>query len=79
MTASRLPPGHCNGIRIGTPAVTTRGMKEPEMRRIGGWISEILQNLENESVIQRVRREVEVLTEQFPLYERRRAAVSVKA
>ena len=73
------PPAVASGIRIGTPAVTTRGMKEPEMRRIGGWISEILHNLENESVIQRVRREVEVLTEQFPLYERRRAAVTSKA
>jgi glycine hydroxymethyltransferase len=73
------PPAVASGIRIGTPAVTTRGMKEPEMRRIGGWISEILHNLENESVIQRVRREVEVLTEQFPLYERRRAAVASRA
>ena len=73
------PPAVASGIRIGTPAVTTRGMKEPEMRCIGGWISAILHNLESESVIQRVRREVEVLTEQFPLYARRRAAVTSRA
>ena len=67
------PPAVASGIRIGTPAVTTRGMKEPEMRRIGAWVSEVLHNLDNESVIQRVRREVEGLTEQFPLYETRLA------
>ncbi len=69
------PPMTASGIRIGTPAVTTRGMKEPEMRRIGRWIAEVLNNLENESVVKRVRSEVEALTEQFPLYETRRAAV----
>jgi glycine hydroxymethyltransferase len=67
------PPATASGIRVGTPAVTTRGMKEPEMRRIGGWIAEVLNNLENESVLKRVRGEVEALTEQFPLYESRRA------
>lgn len=72
------PPATASGIRVGTPAVTTRGMKEPEMRKIGGWISEILKNLGNDSIIQRVRGEVEKLTEQFPLYESRRAPVSGK-
>jgi glycine hydroxymethyltransferase len=67
------PPATASGIRVGTPAVTTRGMKEPEMRRIGGWISEVLHNLDNESVQKRVRSEVEALTEKFPLYESRRA------
>jgi len=66
------PPATASGIRVGTPAVTTRGMKEAEMRRIGGWISEVLHNLENETVLKRVRAEVETLTEKFPLYERRR-------
>ena len=70
------PPATASGIRVGTPAVTTRGMKEAEMRRIGGWISEVLNNLENESVSKRVRSEVEALTEKFPLYESRRAATS---
>jgi len=70
------PPMTASGIRVGTPAVTTRGMKEPEMRRIGGWIAEVLNNLQNESVLKRVRGEVEALTEQFPLYENRRAALA---
>jgi glycine/serine hydroxymethyltransferase len=48
------------------------------MRRIGRWIAEALNNLENESVLKRVRSEVEALTEQFPLYENRRAAVASK-
>jgi glycine hydroxymethyltransferase len=69
------PPMTASGIRIGTPAVTSRGMKEPEMRLIGGWISEVLHSLDDEAVARRVRGEVEALTEQFPLYERRRAAV----
>ena len=72
------PPMTASGIRVGTPAVTTRGMKEPEMRRIGRWIAEVLNNLGNESVLSRVRAEVEALTEQFPLYENRRAALAGK-
>jgi glycine hydroxymethyltransferase len=72
------PPMTASGIRVGTPAVTTRGLKEPEMKRIGDWICEVLSNLTNESVQARVRGEVEKLTEQFPLYENRRAAVAGK-
>ncbi len=59
-------------------SVTTRGMKEPEMQRIGRWIAEVLNNLENEAVQKRVRSEVEALTDQFPLYENRRAATAGK-
>jgi len=70
------PPMVASGIRIGTPAVTTRGMKEAEMRRIGDWISEALNNLENASVLERIRKEVYALTDQFPLYENRRPAVA---
>jgi glycine hydroxymethyltransferase len=70
------PPLRASGIRVGTPAVTTRGMKEPEMQRIGRWIAEALKNLENEAVLKRVRSEVEALAEQFPLYENRRASVA---
>ena len=73
------PPMVASGIRVGTPAVTTRGMKEPEMRRIGKWIGEVLNNLENESVQKRVRGEVEALTEQFPLYESRRVPIAKTA
>jgi len=70
------PPMVASGIRVGTPAVTTRGMKEAEMQKIGGWIAEVLADLENESLLARVRNEVSALTEQFPLYESRRAAVA---
>ncbi len=66
------PPMTASGIRVGTPAVTTRGMKEPEMRQIGHWIAEVLHNLENEAVLKRVRSEVEAMTDRFPLYEKRR-------
>jgi len=72
------PPMTASGIRVGTPAVSTRGMKEPEMKRIGHWIAEVLNHLPDESVQRRVRAEVEKLTEQFPLYEQRRAVATSK-
>ncbi|MGH9446380.1 MAG: serine hydroxymethyltransferase [Terriglobia bacterium] len=65
------PPAVASGIRIGTPAVTTRGMKEPEMRQIGGWIAEALNNVEYAQALRRIRGQVLDLTEQFPLYENR--------
>jgi glycine hydroxymethyltransferase len=55
-----------SGIRIGTPALTTRGMREPEMRRIGGWIGEVLADAANTAVQERVRGEVRELCKQFP-------------
>jgi glycine hydroxymethyltransferase len=70
------PPAVASGIRVGTPAVTTRGMKEPEMRQIARWIAEVLNHLEDESTIKRVRSQVESLTDKFPLYESRRVAVA---
>ncbi len=70
------PPAIASGIRIGTPAVTTRGMQEPQMQLIAHWISEVLNNLGDETVVARVRSEVEALTDKFPLYENRRAAVA---
>ena len=73
------PPMVASGIRVGTPAVTTRGMKEAEMRRIGGWIAEVLSDLENETLLERIRKEVETLTKEFPLYESRRAAAAAQA
>ncbi len=51
-----LPPMKAGGIRMGTPAVTTRGMREPEMEKIAGWIAEILTSLGDANVEQRVRR-----------------------
>jgi glycine hydroxymethyltransferase len=73
------PPMKASGIRVGTPAVTTRGMKEPEMRQIGHWIAVVLNHWQDGSVAQRVRAEVEKLADQFPLYEKRRAAAVGKA
>jgi len=46
------------GIRLGSPSVTTRGMREPEMEQIGAWIAEILSNIGNAEIEQRVRKQV---------------------
>ena len=59
------------GIRVGSPAVTTRGMREPEMDRIAGWIAEVLGHIGDKAVEQRVRAEVAALALKFPLYARR--------
>jgi glycine hydroxymethyltransferase len=66
-----LPPLKAGGIRMGTPAVTTRGMREPEMERIAGWIAEVLDHLGDSAIEQRVRGEVAEFAAQFPLYARR--------
>jgi len=65
------PPMTPSGIRVGTPALTTRGMKEAEMNTIGDWIAEVLGAVKDESVQQKVRKEVETLCEKFPLYPSR--------
>jgi glycine hydroxymethyltransferase len=65
------PPMTAGGIRLGTPAITTRGMREPEMERIAGWIAEVLSHLGSAQVEQRVRNEVADFAVQFPLYTRR--------
>ncbi len=57
-----------SGIRLGTPATTTRGMKEPEMEQIGQWISDVLKNPSDKHVIERVRKEVMALCSRFPIY-----------
>jgi glycine hydroxymethyltransferase len=66
-----LPPMKAGGIRLGSPSVTTRGMKEPEMELIGGWIAEVLKNVGNAEIEQRIRKQVLGLTEKFPIYESR--------
>ncbi len=57
-----------SGLRIGTPAVTTRGFKEDECRQLAGWICEILANLGDESVEARIREQVKALCARFPVY-----------
>jgi glycine hydroxymethyltransferase len=65
------PPMTAGGIRLGTPAVTTRGMREPEMERIAAWIAEILSHLSDAERERRIRAEVAEFATQFPLYTRR--------
>ena len=65
------PPMKASGIRVGTPALTTRGMKEDEMRQIAALISEVLAEPDNESVQKSVRGRVEELCARFPIYEKR--------
>jgi len=67
------PPMKPSGIRVGTPAVTTRGMKEEEMRQIGRWIAEALNHRTDGAVLGRIRKQVLTLAEEFPLYSERRA------
>jgi len=73
------PPMKPSGIRIGTPALTTRGMKEAEMRQVGGWIAEVLNNRMEPNVFSKVRRQVLELAEAFPLYAARRENVHAGA
>jgi glycine hydroxymethyltransferase len=67
------PPMKPSGVRIGTPALTTRGMKEGEMRQVGRWIAEVLLQRADASVAGKVRGQVLELCEAFPLYAARRA------
>jgi glycine hydroxymethyltransferase len=73
------PPMKPSGIRIGTPALTTRGMKENEMRQVGRWISEVLHNRADSAVLARVRNQVLELAEAFPLYTERRTRAQAEA
>ena len=63
-----LPPTKTSGIRLGTSALTTRGMKEDDMRQIARWIDTVIKNLGEEKVIERVRNEVHEMCDRYPLY-----------
>ena len=58
-----------SGIRIGTPAVTSRGFKEAEVKELTGWICDVMDDLDNEQVISRVKEQVLALCKRFPVYE----------
>jgi glycine hydroxymethyltransferase len=65
------PPMVASGIRVGTPAVTTRGMRETEMEQVGEWIGRVLASPDDERVAAMVRGDVERLCRKFPLYPER--------
>ena len=67
------PPMKPSGIRIGSPAMTTRGMKEAEMRQISHWIAEALDHRTDATVLAKIRKQVLGMAEEFPLYAERRA------
>jgi glycine hydroxymethyltransferase len=71
------PPLKPSGIRIGTPALTTRGMKEKDMLQVGAFIADALNNYKDAAALGRIRRQVRELADAFPLYPELRAAVPV--
>jgi len=62
-------PFIASGIRIGSPAVTTRGMREEQMEKIGDWMAFVLDNIDDADAKERVRGEIHLLCEQFPLHQ----------
>src|SRR3954469_12293239 len=72
------PPMKPSGVRIGTPAITTRGMKEPEMKQIAKWIAETLNNRTDTAKLATVRKGVLGMCEAFPLYAERRAKLAAR-
>ncbi len=62
------PPMVTSGLRIGTPAATTRGFKEPEVRQVANWIADVLDHMGDESVVERVAAAVTDLCHRFPVY-----------
>ena len=73
------PPMVASGVRIGTPAITTRGMKNEEMKVVGKWIAEAIRERENETALESIAKKVKDLTARFPLYSRRLRESSVRA
>jgi glycine hydroxymethyltransferase len=66
--SEKRSPFVTSGVRIGTPALTTRGMKEPEMKLIAGWISEVLNDHANESLRKKIKGQVRELCKRYPIY-----------
>jgi glycine hydroxymethyltransferase len=62
------PPAVASGIRVGTPALTTKGMKEPELRKIADMFQRVIADPENEKLKQQIKNEIRELNEAFPLY-----------
>ena len=56
-----------SGIRLGTPAITTRGMKEPEMEKIADWIDRVIKNIKDESTLKTIKAEVAEMCSKFPV------------
>lgn len=71
------PPLKPSGVRIGTPALTTRGMKEKEMQQVGVWIAEAIHNHKDAAALNRIRRQVHELADAFPLYPELRVTAGV--
>jgi glycine hydroxymethyltransferase len=69
------PPMNPSGIRLGSPAVTTRGFREPEMVEVGELIADVLHHISDAGVIAAVRQRVDALTSRFPLYPWKRDPV----
>jgi glycine hydroxymethyltransferase len=74
-----LPPMKAGGIRLGSPSVTTRGMKEPEMDLIANGVAEVLTHMGDAAVEQKVRKQVAELAARFPIYESRTRAAATHA
>jgi glycine hydroxymethyltransferase len=74
-----LPPMKAGGIRLGSPSVTTRGMKEPEMELIAKGVAEVLTHMGDAAVEQKVRKQVAELAARFPIYESRTRAAATHA
>ncbi|HLY99474.1 MAG TPA: serine hydroxymethyltransferase [Candidatus Angelobacter sp.] len=72
------PPLRPSGIRLGTPALTTRGMKETEMRQVGKWIAEALRQRKEPSALSRIRMQIRDLADTFPLYPELQVPVTVE-
>jgi glycine hydroxymethyltransferase len=74
-----LPPMKAGGIRLGTPSITTRGMREKEMDQVGAWIADVLTHIGDAATEQKVRKQVAEMAARFPIYESRTTAGTPRA